>query len=71
MYAERKESDIFFLIRVKEECNVLAFFHLLSHYALLEKDRKTIFDKLLSKYTESPVSVEMLSQSRLKFEGEM
>lgn len=56
---------------MKEECNIWAFFKLLSHYALLEKERKNIFDKLIRTYTDSPVSVEMLSQSRIKFEGSM
>jgi hypothetical protein len=54
---------------VKEECNLLGFFRLLTHYGLLGRERKSIFEKLVNKYKGTEVNVEELSETRLKFEG--
>lgn len=57
------------LDRVKEDCDLLGFFRILTHYAQLGNERKIIFDKLKKRFNNTEVTVEVLSETRLKFEG--
>ncbi|KAI9496058.1 hypothetical protein BDB00DRAFT_811529 [Zychaea mexicana] len=52
---------------IREERNLLAFFRLLRHYAKLEHERKTTFEKLLAVYANRSVSVEQVELDQLKF----
>lgn len=42
---------------------------MLTHYATLEKERKTIFEKLVDRYSNTELHIELLSPSKLMFEG--
>ncbi|KAI7903692.1 uncharacterized protein BX663DRAFT_507312 [Cokeromyces recurvatus] len=57
------------LEQIKEDCNIMAFFRLLVHYATLDKQRKSVFDQLIQKYKDTSVNIEMLSRDKLKFES--
>ncbi|CAO3609346.1 unnamed protein product [Mucor hiemalis] len=57
------------LDRVKEDCDLLGFFRILTHYSVLGNERRVVFDKLKNRYNGTEISVEVLSESRLKFEG--
>ncbi|GAA5798402.1 hypothetical protein HPULCUR_003804 [Helicostylum pulchrum] len=57
------------LERIREECDLLQFFRVLTHYATLEKERKTIFEKLVDRYSNTELHIELLSPSKLMFEG--
>ncbi|KAI8090331.1 hypothetical protein BDF21DRAFT_459783 [Thamnidium elegans] len=57
------------LERIREECDLLQFFRVIVHYTTLEKERKRIFDKLIDRFSNTELHVELLSPSRLMFEG--
>lgn len=42
---------------------------MLAHYATLEKERKRIFEKLVDLFSKTELHVELLSPSKLMFEG--
>ncbi|KAI8888045.1 hypothetical protein K501DRAFT_330090 [Backusella circina FSU 941] len=55
---------------IKEECDVLAFFRTLTHYSKLESQRKNTIEKWQNEYDQSSITVEILSESKLKFQDE-
>ncbi|KAI9243809.1 hypothetical protein BDA99DRAFT_314827 [Phascolomyces articulosus] len=57
------------LQRIKEECNLIAFFRLLIHYAKLDRGRKETFEKLKNKYASQTVLIEQVSFDQLKFKS--
>lgn len=59
----------FFFFRAREECDILSFFRVLQHYGLMKRDREAVFEKLVDRFNDTDVHVEVLSPSRLKFEA--
>ncbi|KAI9486111.1 MAG: hypothetical protein EXX96DRAFT_31195 [Benjaminiella poitrasii] len=57
------------LEQIKESCNIMAFFRVLVHYATLNRQRKSVFKRLVQKYKGTAVNVEVLSRDKIKFES--
>jgi hypothetical protein len=60
---------LIYTFRVKEECDIMGFFRLIVHYATLDMQRKQTFKKLIDEYQDTSVNVEVLSLTKLQFEG--
>ncbi|KAI7858671.1 hypothetical protein BDC45DRAFT_531845 [Circinella umbellata] len=52
---------------IKQECNLVGFFRLLIHYAKLDIERKSTFQRLKDLYDSQSISVEQVELNQLKF----
>ncbi|KAG2225702.1 hypothetical protein INT45_012174 [Circinella minor] len=52
---------------IKRECDLLGFFRLLIHYAKLDYERKSTFQRLKDFYDSQSISVEQVELDQLKF----
>ncbi|KAF7722239.1 hypothetical protein EC973_003520 [Apophysomyces ossiformis] len=58
------------LQQIKDECDLLAFFRLLVHYARLVDQRKSVFEELKDWAERNHLQVEAIADDRLRFEKE-
>ncbi|KAG0169669.1 hypothetical protein DFQ28_003478 [Apophysomyces sp. BC1034] len=56
------------LQQIKDECDLLAFFRLLVHYARLDDQRKNIFNDLKNWAAKNELYVEAMAEDRLRFQ---
>ncbi|OBZ88068.1 hypothetical protein A0J61_03887 [Choanephora cucurbitarum] len=59
------------LQQVKEESNIMGFFRLFVHYTELVHQRQLVFEKLSKQFENSNIKAEILSSSRIQFEGSL
>ncbi|RCI02747.1 hypothetical protein CU098_002491 [Rhizopus stolonifer] len=59
------------LQQIKEENNIMGFFRLLAHYKELDHQRQLVFERLNKHFEDSMINIEVLSNSKLQFEGSL